>query len=590
MRGSWSHLRREGHEKGMNPASVQTNTDRTEFGVVFSCTDDLAFKVAWSEDVKMLCKALDYLTPKTGSGKKKSERGGGSQLVRSHPADNTLHIDYPGADTKSLTYALKPWWRNSRSTKGLMIRLGPRTLRIAAVSAPPPHPVAPSASSLNSCFVFSFSTAFSSASAANRWDDMPGYEERASIRQDAEAIFNMVCDLETPEQWAEWLRVPLALAARTGNADLVDKLLKAGANAGAGVKGCNAETLLHAAAEGGNEEVLSAFLGTKARKDIDTKARATRRTPLNVAVRCGHVGAADALMLAGADANIVDAGKECPLHLAIKGGHAGLAKNLLIRGADPEVQVSSGDTPLHVAAKVDNVDILAALVGAGADIEARNRNGHRPLHSSAFNNTCAAMRALLQLGAEVDAGTPYFGYTPLNIACSRGNLDAADLLLRWGADETARDKMRKTPSDDIPDIAKAAEEDRPRLERLSRLLASAPRDRAWRRRGMLVLCRAHPDRLRLVVEIPDTTEAIEQPQQGRPSQRSRRGHMNVEVTMGGVPNRAAGETAGSRAWGGGRRRGGREGLGGGGGGFGGVAAWLVVLEEEDVFRNIVGFL
>ena len=36
MRGPWSHLRREGHEKGMDPASVQTNTVRTEFEVVFS--------------------------------------------------------------------------------------------------------------------------------------------------------------------------------------------------------------------------------------------------------------------------------------------------------------------------------------------------------------------------------------------------------------------------------------------------------------------------------------------------------------------------------------------------------------------------
>ena len=36
MRRPWSHLRREGHERGMNPASVQTNTDRTELEVVFS--------------------------------------------------------------------------------------------------------------------------------------------------------------------------------------------------------------------------------------------------------------------------------------------------------------------------------------------------------------------------------------------------------------------------------------------------------------------------------------------------------------------------------------------------------------------------
>ncbi len=34
-------------------------------------------------------------------------------------------------------------------------------------------------------------------------------------------------------------------------------------------------------------------------------------------------------------------------------------------------------------------------------------------------------------------------------------------------------------------------------QRVRNLLARAPADRAWRRRGLMVLCRAHPDRLRL---------------------------------------------------------------------------------------------
>lgn len=38
----------------------------------------------------------------------------------------------------------------------------------------------------------------------------------------------------TPEQWAEWLRVPLEHAVARGNLGLVDQLLGAGANGGAG--------------------------------------------------------------------------------------------------------------------------------------------------------------------------------------------------------------------------------------------------------------------------------------------------------------------------------------------------------------------
>ena len=65
MRRLWSHLRRKGYESRIRA----DQTDRTEFEVVLSYTDDLALKAAWSEDVKILCKALlDYLFPQTGSG------------------------------------------------------------------------------------------------------------------------------------------------------------------------------------------------------------------------------------------------------------------------------------------------------------------------------------------------------------------------------------------------------------------------------------------------------------------------------------------------------------------------------------------
>lgn len=104
----------------------------------------------------------------------------------------------------------------------------------------------------------------------NRSERTPGYEERASIRQEAQATFNMVCDLETPQQWAEGLRVPLAHAARMGNADLVDKLVKAGVDLGAGFNGHNDEALLHAAAGGRSEEVVSTFVRAEAEEDMGT--------------------------------------------------------------------------------------------------------------------------------------------------------------------------------------------------------------------------------------------------------------------------------------------------------------------------------
>eukprot|EP00903_Cladosiphon_okamuranus_P014959 g13847.t1 len=192
------------------------------------------------------------------------------------------------------------------------------------------------------------------------------------------------------------------------------------------------------------------------------------------------------------------------------------------------------------------------------------------------------MLALLQLGADVNA-KHYDDMTPLHAACSCHEPDAADLLLRWGADETIVDNDGQTPSQWIPDIARASENHQPRLNLLSRLLHRAPQDRAWRRRGFLVMCRVHPDKLRLVVEVPDNEQREE-----RPNRRARRGAVKVEVQVSAGGVRGAGR--GGRAGSGETRRGGRRARGEGvGEGFDGVAAWLMAT-DEDVFRKIVGFL
>lgn len=122
------------------------------------------------------------------------------------------------------------------------------------------------------------------------------------------------------------------------------------------------------------------------------------------------------------------------------------------------------------------------------------------------------------------------------------------------------------------------------LERLSKLLAFAPQDRVWRRRGFLVLCRANTDRLRLTVEISDTAGSVGQPLQ-RPKRRSRKGQVKVEIMTGGKHSGQGGGSAstGTRA----AREGSRDGRNGGE--FDAVAAWLMGLTDEDVFRRIVGF-
>ncbi|CAM9841998.1 unnamed protein product [Ectocarpus sp. 8 AP-2014] len=91
-------------------------------------------------------------------------------------------------------------------------------------------------------------------------------------------------------------------------------MLRAGANGGSGWRGCHDKTLLlHAAAEGGDALVVSLLQRARAGADTEAKAPGTGHTPLHLAVLGGNAAAAKALMMAGADVNVLDAMNDGPL-------------------------------------------------------------------------------------------------------------------------------------------------------------------------------------------------------------------------------------------------------------------------------------
>ena len=138
-----------------------------------------------------------------------------------------------------------------------------------------------------------------------------------------------------------------------------------------------------------------------------------------------------------------------------------------------------------------------------------------------------------------------------------------DALLRAGADETIVDSHGFKASDLVG--LEVAEEERlaEDFERVSELLANAPADRAWRRRGYLVLCRAHPHRVQHHSQASSDTDH---------SGTARRTRSRAKLA------RAGGVAGGSRVdeptgvdW--------RV-----------AVAKVLLLHEEGVFRTIVGYL
>lgn len=129
-----------------------------------------------------------------------------------------------------------------------------------------------------------------------------------------------------------------------------------------------------------------------------------------------------------------------------------------------------------------------------------------PLHLAARRGAVEACSALLQGGAAIGART-VDGSTPLHLACALLKASAARLLLRHGADELAVDNAKQTPADvaglclsGYGDSKGGREEDHRRrrheegfkelLVEIKDGLDRAPADRAWARRGWLIMARA----------------------------------------------------------------------------------------------------
>jgi ankyrin repeat protein len=97
-----------------------------------------------------------------------------------------------------------------------------------------------------------------------------------------------------------------------------------------------------------------------------------------------------------------------------------------------------GNTPLHWAAFKNESSCVSLLLKYQVDPNARAYpSGWTPLHDAAYSNGHEVITLLIDAGALVDARASS-GATPLCFAAQEGAAEAADLLLRHGADLCTR--------------------------------------------------------------------------------------------------------------------------------------------------------
>jgi hypothetical protein len=131
-------------------------------------------------------------------------------------------------------------------------------------------------------------------------------------------------------------------------------------------------------------------------------------TALMLAVRAGAAHAVDALLAAGANANLRTSADETALLMAIHLRHPALAAQLFHASPDLSVADSDGRTALHAAAELGDVPTLRLLLSAAAnsDVNQPDNYGWTPLFFAAASGRPEAVQTLLAAGADPQRKLP----------------------------------------------------------------------------------------------------------------------------------------------------------------------------------------
>lgn len=156
----------------------------------------------------------------------------------------------------------------------------------------------------------------------------------------------------------------LGVAADSGDAALVDLLLRHGADPN---RGCP----LYYAASQGHDGIVGRLLDVGA--DPNRARLGGVPSPLVIAAENGHVRSVNLLLGAGASLGPGD-GANVPLILAAGNGHNDVVTILLKAGVDVNSRSSDGDTALHRAMRRGHPDTVEILLEWGADPE--HKRGH----------------------------------------------------------------------------------------------------------------------------------------------------------------------------------------------------------------------
>lgn len=198
-------------------------------------------------------------------------------------------------------------------------------------------------------------------------------------------------------------------------------------------------TALHWAVYHNDLETTEALLNAGAKADVHNRYQVS---PLSLACTNGNNEIVKKLLEAGADANTSLPGGETVLMTAARTGIPEVVRSLIKEGADVNAREIKQQTAIMWAAAEGHADVVSLLMDAGADYQASLESGFTAFFFAIRNGHTDVIRVFQEKGIDVNVTMihekrmrkgPKIGTSPLMLAIENGHYEIAIALIDAGA-------------------------------------------------------------------------------------------------------------------------------------------------------------
>jgi ankyrin repeat protein len=210
---------------------------------------------------------------------------------------------------------------------------------------------------------------------------------------------------------------PLWVAACTGNLDITEILLNAGANVNATTR--DGRTAVQEAAKIGATDIVELLIKRGADLEISPSKHAD--TPLISAAAKGHTATVKALLTAGANIRAAQSGGWTALHYALLNKNSEMACMILEYSPDTNASTMGGTRALHLAALAGMTSVASLLLDMGAEEDAVDSGGLTALRVAVQAGELEMVKLLVERGAKPDVVDGWHQHTLMDVALIQGH-------------------------------------------------------------------------------------------------------------------------------------------------------------------------